>query len=50
MKVAPAFDYRPAPMHRESGKAMQMQAVLMNCEERLYQCEALGGWPRRKRE
>ena len=43
MKVAPAFDYRPAPMHRESGKAMQMQAVLMNREERLYQCEALGG-------
>src|SRR5262249_36530424 len=30
-------------MHRESGKAMQMQAVLMNREERLYQCEALGG-------
>jgi len=31
MQVASAFDYRPAPMHRESGKVMQ--AVLMNREE-----------------
>ena len=33
MQVTPAFHYRQAPMHRESGKVMQMQAVLINRED-----------------